>query len=88
MVQQPLVSEEKTREIEAALRQRGAMKRCPACGEANLSVLNGYTPIVLNDDPTKLNIDPGMQGIAVANVGCLNCGYVMQHALSIIGIAP
>jgi hypothetical protein len=88
MADEPLMTDEKYREVEVALRRVGALGDCPICVGAR-ELIAGYTQIFLFRDPGTVDLRTG-QGCGVASVlvGCTQCGNLTQHAVNQLGVAP
>lgn len=68
-----------------ALNGKGVNKPCPRCGNPRFNVI-AETSIPINDDPTVIRV--GGPVVPTVIVACANCGFVTQHALGALGIAP
>lgn len=73
-------------EIAKRLTEKGALQPCPRCGHKNFTVIDGYFNQTLQDDVNGLVL--GGKSIPCAVVGCVNCGYLAQHALGALGLLP
>jgi uncharacterized Zn finger protein len=69
--------------IVAALTKRGVNQPCPRCGHPNFSVV-GETEIPVSPEPSFGVSSPV---IPVVIVACQNCGYVNQHATTVLDLA-
>jgi hypothetical protein len=80
----PMTEEERAR-ISAALRARGALKRCPQCdGDKWGGPSYSFTP--MESEPDKRGFLGPYTG--TVTVLCFNCGFVSEHALHILGLLP
>lgn len=78
-----LSREDKTA-IKEALEARGATLPCPRCGGERFDVLDGYF-FHVNQQSTQVVVPEG-QGVLTAVIGCVQCGYLMQHATNLLGL--
>lgn len=82
------LSPQKQKQILNALTAKGITNICPACKQAKMALVgDGYLSHSINDDPSVGMVIGGPTIFAVA-MGCGNCGYLTQHALSPLGIKP
>jgi hypothetical protein len=80
------VTEEEKQRIIKTIEERGATFPCPRCGNNKLKLLDGYFNGSLQTDLT--GFAPGGPAIPSAVMVCVQCGYVMQHSLEILGLLP
>lgn len=86
---QQLNDDEKQNIIEL-LQKRGAKQPCPRCRNKNFGLIDGYfnqsiqksIPASITD---TINEAPFISYIVVV---CTRCGYLSQHALSVLGLLP
>ena len=78
------MDESKRNEIIEKLREKGANRPCPRCGNTTFSIIDGYFNQTIQDDFSGFLI--GGQSIPSAITACNNCGYLAQHALGILGL--
>ena len=67
-----------------ALEKAGAKLPCPRCGQGEFSILEGTSAIPSGSQAVG-TINFG-QVLPVALVACNHCGFIMQHALGILGL--
>ena len=81
------LTEEQKREIIKRLEERGAKLACPRCGNKAFTVLDGY---FVQSIHTQLGAGVVLGGPTVpsAVIACKKCGYLVQHALGILGLLP
>ena len=65
------------------LKEKGALNDCPRCNHNRFSIVD-YSYLQPIEDPKKIVI--GGSTIPVVIVGCNNCGFIVQHALGILGL--
>lgn len=70
--------------IQQALNAKGVRSSCPMCGQSNLAVVDGYFNPTLQ--PHYQGIMLGGASIPSAVVACLNCGFVAQFSLGVLGL--
>lgn len=71
-----------TRNIAMLRRKFGSSMHCPMCGGNQFSVVDGY---VRNDIQNRLDsVQLGGPFIPTIMAICNNCGFVSQHALSVL----
>lgn len=70
-------------EVWQKLEQLGAMKFCPRCDLGQMSFVEGSSAIP-GGSPKIGHVDFG-NVIPVATLVCGRCGYVVQHALGVLG---
>jgi len=86
---QQLNDDEKQKIIEL-LQKRGAKQPCPRCRNKNFALIDGYfnqpiqksIPVSITD---IINEGPFISSLVVV---CTRCGYLSQHALSVLGLLP
>ena len=86
---QQLNDDEKQNIIEV-LNKRGAKQPCPRCRNKNFALIDGYfnqpirtsIPVGITD---IINEGPFVSSVVVV---CTRCGYLSQHALSVLGLLP
>jgi hypothetical protein len=59
---------------------------CPRCGNAKFDVVDGYSYRMIQKPGTGLVI--GGPTIPCAITVCVNCGFVSEHALGVLGLMP
>lgn len=67
-----------------ALNARGAMRPCSCCGKQKFALLDGFSRIHQQTDPSTVNL--GGPTVPCAVVICENCGNVNLHALGALGL--
>ena len=85
-----MLTEEKKREIvdllQARLAKNGRALKCPMCGHNHFTAADAY---FLNMLVTDLKAVPfGGPAVPATSIICLNCGFISQHALGILGLLP
>lgn len=71
-----------TRNIALLQKKFGPNMRCPMCGGIKFSVVDGF---VRNDIQHNMNsFQLGGPFIPTVMAICVNCGFVSQHALSVL----
>ena len=80
------LSEERKREITAALRDRGVTLSCPCCGSERLDLLDGYIMEFTQSQLRNMVVGSANRFVTVASV-CGRCGFLAQHALEPLGLA-
>lgn len=76
--------------ITETLRKRGAKLPCPRCKNRNFAILDGYfNQPIQKSIPVRIT-DITSQGPFISSivVVCTRCGYLSQHALSVLGLLP
>lgn len=68
------------------LNEKGANLPCPRCGHKKFTLIDGYFNHTLQDNLSGLVI--GGKSIPSAVIGCVNCGFLAQHALGALGLLP
>jgi hypothetical protein len=84
------LNDDEKQKITEALKKRGAKKPCPRCKNRNFVLIDGYfnqpiqqsIPVSITD---ITNQGPFISSIVVV---CTRCGYLSQHALSVLGLLP
>ena len=84
------LNDDQKREIIEILHKRGAKLPCPRCKNKNFAIIDGYfnqfiqgsIPVSITD---IINGGPFISSIVVV---CTRCGYLSQHALSVLGLSP
>lgn len=77
-------------EIISILKEKKAVLPCPACGQEDFTLVDGdfiQEFIAWGKLPKALG-GPGLRSINYIVLVCDNCGYLRQHALKPLGIAP
>ena len=86
---QQLNDDEKQKFIEI-LNKRGAKLPCPRCRNKNFALIDGYfNQLIQKSVPGSvtdiINEGPFISSLVVV---CTRCGYLSQHALSVLGLLP
>ena len=86
---QQLNDDEKQNIIEV-LQKRGAKQPCPRCRNKNFALIDGYfnQPIQKTIPVSITDIVNDGAFISSVVVVCTRCGYLSQHALSVLGLLP
>jgi len=79
----PFSQKEKAKIIEALKNKTELL--CPACKHKHSQVVDGYFVHIIQES-TK-NIKLSGQAIPTIVLMCLNCGFISQHALGILGFS-
>jgi hypothetical protein len=79
------LSEFQQRAVEA-LKEHGADKPCPRCGNASFALANGIFAPIIHPDVDHVGLTGKV--IPVIAVICQQCGFVNQHALGPLGLMP
>lgn len=80
-----MVDQARSTRIIEALNSKGVNKPCPRCGHLHFSVV-AETFIPINNEPNVISV--GGPVVPTVIVACSNCGFVTQHALGALGLAP
>lgn len=80
------ITEEEKQRIIKVIEERGATFPCPRCGNNKLKLLHVYFDGAVQTGAT--GFVPGGPAIPVAVLVCIQCGYIMQHSLEILGLLP
>ncbi|MCC6159186.1 MAG: hypothetical protein IT350_14145 [Deltaproteobacteria bacterium] len=65
-----------------ALRDAGATRGCPRCGNDSFRILAGYLCHSIQSDTRGIQI--GGPGISTWALVCNRCGFVSQHAIDVL----
>ncbi len=76
--------EEQKQKIVEALRERGAFRSCPRCGNNGFTLLDGYSNQQVQADIGVTVL--GGPSIPTIVVVCNRCGWLAQHALGFLGL--
>ena len=83
------LTEDRKKEIVARLRERGAPKECPMCGNLDWTILDGYVHMTVRDKIGNNQFNgAGLSSGFIPLVGlvCEKCGYFSQHAVGVLGL--
>jgi predicted nucleic-acid-binding Zn-ribbon protein len=80
------ITEEEKQRIIKVMEERGATYPCPRCGNTILKLLDAYFDEFIQTEFT--GPVPGGPSIPSAVMACVQCGYLMQHSLEILGLIP
>lgn len=81
-----ICNQELIEKVKNELVRRKALRPCPRCGQANFSIENqGLIVHILQKEDRSLIIGGGTV-IPTAVVVCTNCGYIMEHAIGVLGL--
>lgn len=75
---------EKKEEIIAKLKERGANRACPMCGNSHFVLADAYFANMLQGKLGTVNISG--EHIPTIPIICSNCGFVSQHAIGVLGL--
>lgn len=81
------LTEEQKQEIIKRLDERGAKLPCPRCGNKEFTVLDGYFSQSITTE-IGAGVIIGGATVPTAVIACKRCGYLVQHALGILGLLP
>lgn len=81
-----IFSDEQRQTISLALNSRGINRPCPACGEWDVAIVDGYVT-----HPTYSRNDHDGNLVAVSDILCValvcnHCGLLSHHSLSRLGV--
>jgi hypothetical protein len=84
------LNDDQMREIIEILHKRKSRQPCPRCRNKDFTLIDGYfnqpiqksVPVSVTD---IINEGPFISSIVVV---CTRCGYLSQHALSVLGLLP
>lgn len=79
----PKIDEAFQEKVKAVILERKAVKPCPCCGSKDFTFLNGV------DFSQRIEELPvtGQNGmVPFATVACVNCGWMRNHAIGILGL--
>ena len=84
------LNDDEKQKITDTLKKLGAKLPCPRCKNRSFSILDGYLnqPIqksIPRSATDIINEGPFISSIVVA---CSRCGYLSQHATSVLGLLP
>ena len=84
------LNDDEQQKIIELLRKRGAKLPCPRCKNRNFTILDGYfnQPIQKSIPVSITDITNEGPFISSVVVVCTRCGYLSQHALSVLGLLP
>lgn len=85
----PIPEETKKKIIESLnkkLQERGRSLVCPACGNNNFILADGFSNDLLQDQPGGLVI--GGPAIPEIVVVCNHCGHVLKFSAGLLGLLP
>jgi hypothetical protein len=85
IVTQNQLSEDDKKKIIAKLAEKKIVVSCPMCSNKNFTIADGYFVNVLQMNPQGglLLGGPSIPTIAII---CMQCGFISQHALGILGL--
>ncbi len=69
-----------------ALTDRGANLPCPRCGNDDFTLLEGYFNQIIQEEPRGIVL--GGRTIPSIIIVCKRCGYLIQHAVGVLGLLP
>jgi predicted nucleic-acid-binding Zn-ribbon protein len=81
------LSVEQRRAVTATLLEAGATRPCPRCGGENFELLDGYIMEFTQSQLRNMVVGSHNRFVTVASV-CEQCGFLAQHALDSLGLAP
>lgn len=84
------LNDDQKREIIEILHKRGAKLPCPRCKNRNFTIIDGYFNQPIQKSIPVSSTDITNQGPFISSivVVCTRCGYLNQHALSVLGLLP
>jgi hypothetical protein len=81
-----IFGDEERQRISAALNSRGINRPCPACGQWNIAIVDGY---VKHPAYSRNNLDAAATGdafIPCVAIECKHCGFLSHHTLRGLGV--
>jgi predicted nucleic-acid-binding Zn-ribbon protein len=81
------LSVDQKRTITAALLEAGATRPCPRCGSEHFKLLDGYVMEFTQTQLRNMVVGSHNRFVTVASM-CTQCGFLAQHALESLGLAP
>ncbi len=76
------ISEAQRQKVIQALNEKAATLPCPRCGNADFTLLDGYFNQTIQTELQGIVIGgPSIPSVVVA---CKKCGFLSQHAMSIL----
>ncbi len=78
------LSEERSKEIVAALESKKVKAICPMCNNDKFQLAPGYFVNVIQNATQEIELSG--PSIPVAVLLCNNCGFVSQHSLGKLGL--
>jgi hypothetical protein len=82
--QNKLTDDEK-KKIIAKLTEKKIVASCPMCGNKNFTLADGYFTNTLQMNPQG-GLVIGGPSIPTIAIICMQCGFISQHALGILGL--
>jgi len=70
--------------ITGRLATSGKSLHCPMCGHDKFMLVDGYFTSFIQDALGKLSL--GGPGVPTVALICLNCGFLSQHAMGVLGL--
>jgi uncharacterized protein (DUF983 family) len=82
-----IFSEEERQRISAALNSRGINRPCPACGQWDISLVDGYVThrVYSSADLDADTADAG--AVPCIALTCTHCGYLSHHTVGGLGLS-
>lgn len=80
----PAQNQDEREKVRTALSSRVTGK-CPRCGTADFTLLDGY--MILPLSPRSNRAVLGGKSVSCAATACVKCGFVSLHSLTHLGIA-
>lgn len=77
-------SKGREKEILEAMEKVGLLNLCPICRQNKFQLQTGYFLNVIQQDIE--NVELGGNVIPTVVLICLNCGFVSQHSLGVLGL--
>jgi ribosomal protein S27AE len=81
-----LLSEARKQQIIDALREHGAERPCPRCGNVDFLLIDGYFHRGVQSRLDRIEV--GGQGVPTIALVCNQCGFIAEHALGALGLLP
>jgi hypothetical protein len=84
------LNDDEKKKITETLKNRGAKLPCQRCKNRNFAILDGYFNQPIQKSIAVSITDITNQGPFISSVVvvCTRCGYLSQHALSVLGLLP
>jgi hypothetical protein len=81
-----IFTDEERQRISEALNSRGINRPCPACGQWNVGIVDGYVTHDLYRSTTLDATNTRDGCIRCVAIECKHCGYLTSHTLSGLGL--
>lgn len=78
------LSEPQAKKIVNILKEKGALGKCPRCGNPDFELQKTLTSLSVKADVSKTVL--GGKNIPATIAICDNCGYIALHSLGVLGL--